>query len=348
MANTTWTGDSGTWATAGEWDAGVPDTATNAVFNAGSFSTTGLTVSIGAQAYCLAMNWTGATNTPALAFGAGLNVGGDCTFIAAMSTSRTAGTMQMVATSPTVQLLTTNGLSLAFPIGLVTSGTTRQVDACTISYVGTGLLLTVGTWDCNGKALTTSGGGISVTGTTARVLLYSGAAITYKGTWNATNITNLTLTGDATSVLTGTGNNGSFIGGGATYPGTVNFTGTGWTISGNNVFTTLALVPTTAQTLKFTDGSTQAVTAISLSGDIDHRHTLQGTSTAGWTLSSAGALTADYVKISYCTFTGGGTFVAGPHAIDGGGNTGITFTSSVESMGAASRRLAHRRDVIYS
>ena len=75
------------------------------------------------------------------------------------------------------------------------------------------------------------------------------------------------------------------------------------TISGSNTFAALNGTPATTQTLEFTDGTTQTVTASNLSGSAGHVHTLTGTSTGGWSLAKTGGGTvfADYVNITYST-----------------------------------------------
>ncbi len=337
MADTNWTGDSGNWNDNAEWSANAPNSTTNAVFNASSFSTTGLTVTANASCSCANMDWSAATNAPTLTVNSNISVYGNVVLLATQTVGGNGSTYLMLAVAAAgTQQVTTNGVSIGSrAIWQNGTGTVQLQDALACSYAGTAILLTQGVLQTNGKALTLSAGSFNLTGTTTRTFDITGSTVTYAGTWNLTDKTNFTLTTNASSKLVWTGTAAAtFIGGGLTTYPELNHNGTAaLTISGSNTFTKLTMTATKEETIKFTDGTTQTVTSATFDGDIDHRHTLTGSSTAGWTLSCAGAITADYVKISYCTFTGGGTFVAGPHAIDGGGNTGITFTGTAEDLG---------------
>lgn len=350
MADTNWTGDSGNWNDNAEWSANAPNSTTNAVFNASSFSTTGLTVTANASCSCLNNTWTGATNTPTLTVSSDIATSGNVTLIAAMTVGGTNYLMKSASNSPTVQTLTTNGVTIGSKVLWQNStGTTQFQDAVTSTFAGTAILSTLGKIQTNGKAVTLTVGNINLTGGGAHEFDMAGSVVSWGGLWVDPTVANFTLTTDANSKLAWIGTTANtFNGGGVTSYPELNHNGTAaLTITGSNTFTKLTMTATKEETFKFTDGTTQTVTSATFDGDIDHRHTLTGTSTAGWTLSCTGAITADYVKISYCTFTGGGTFIAGPHAIDGGGNTGITFIGTAEDLGMKLGGLG-TRDRIYS
>ena len=94
-ANCYWVGGTGNWSdSTNHWAiisggapgaANLPDATSNVFFDAASFTAPGQIVTTDATANCLAMTWTGATNTPTFSIGARINFYGSLTFIAAMT-----------------------------------------------------------------------------------------------------------------------------------------------------------------------------------------------------------------------------------------------------------------------
>lgn len=296
-----WIGDSGNWSTAGEWDAGVPDSTHDAIFNAGSFSTTGLTVTVDATANCKDMTWTGATNTPTLAGASSISCYGNITTIAAMVISM-ANNINIYGNCT----LTTNGCTtipfIAFGAGWV--GTFNLADNVQFMAARNFILNRAGTFNSNNFSIT--GTGAFTISSTATIAL--GSSVLTVGSWSNTGTP--TLTANTATINC----SGSFAGGGLATYHIVNLTGATSTISGNNTFNTLALPKGTTQTITITDGSTQSAKTFTLSGDAKHTHTITGTAAAGYTLTATGGGTVymDYVDMSYCTATGA-TFLYGPH-----------------------------------
>ncbi|KKN36479.1 hypothetical protein LCGC14_0773020, partial [marine sediment metagenome] len=137
MANRFWVGDTGNWSDAlNHWsatDGGAPNASkpTNAdsvFFTANSFSIAGRVVTVDEIGSCLDMDWTGATDTPALGGASGLNIRGSLTFIAAMTAPMSGGGYTLSATSP--KTITTAGVTLntAISIGGVGGTWTLQDD----------------------------------------------------------------------------------------------------------------------------------------------------------------------------------------------------------------------------
>ncbi|MFA5095412.1 MAG: peptidoglycan-binding domain-containing protein [Candidatus Paceibacterota bacterium] len=97
-------------------------------------------------------------------------------------------------------------------------------------------------------------------------------------------------------------------------------------VQGSNTFNDFKADP--GVTVQFTDDTTQTVSSFTTTGTAESMITLNGTDTAGWTLSApTGTISSDYLNIDYSNATGGATFYAGANSIDGGHNTGWIFTA---------------------
>ena len=124
----------------------------------------------------------------------------------------------------------------------------------------------------------------------------------------------------------------SFYGGGKTYNkltigGT---TGTSTlTIFNNNTFSEIASTKTVAHTILFTAGTTQQIGKWSVTGTSGNVVTIGSTSTSAATLNytGAGKVSVDYMSISYSTATPSSTWYAGNNSVNGGNNSGWTFTA---------------------
>jgi len=311
----------GTWCTLADGSdpgASVPTSADN-VYPSASIAA-GATLTVDATAYCLDMDWTGATNSPTFARGnSNFSANGNITFIAAMVFTGAANAFYLSGTGT----LTTNGLTIQSAIGVNGAGITVTLlddfTSTTILYLFEGTLVT--------GNKTVACATFSILGAGAKVLTSGTSVINCSG-WDYTG-TNLTLTANtATIKVTGTG---VFTGGGLTYY-EVQLNGTAHTISGSNTFTNLILKADTTQTITFTDGTTQTITTPNITGSIGKVKTLQGSSTGGWAISKAsGRVVCDYLSVSYSTASGGAAFYAGGNSTDGGNNTGWMFAKAVVS-----------------
>ena len=289
-------------ASGGVAGAAVPGSGDAVLCDSNSFTATGQTLTVNANFSCLSWDWTGTTNTPALAIsnGIALSVYGDVTFIAGMSTSAgdSGSELKFANTSGTVTLRT-NTLSLTFSVDRNGAGGTTQLGDDLNSTAVYGLQVNRGIFNCNGHSVTCSGA-VYILGSNTRTFNMSGVTVTC-GTWTATTTTGLTFTTDASSKIVVT-NATTFNGGSLTNYKEVDLNGAGTTtIAGSNTFVSLVLPSATTQTIQFTDGTTQHITTPTLSGSAGHVHTLTGTSTGGWNIvkDGGGTIFADWVTITY-------------------------------------------------
>ena len=329
MANRYWVGNGGNWSdNTNHWaassgdapGASLPTSADNVFFDALSFSLAGQTVALDVSANCLDMNWTGATNTPALGAPSNLNIYGSVTYIAAMLNTMFGWTdFRDTVGGRTIM---SNGF-LSSGYRFLTAGAWTLQDA--FSSGGNAIQFSSGTLNTNGQTVTCAN--FNISNTMVKVLTL-GASTVQCTSWSYSG-TNLTLNANtATIKVSGTG---AFQGGGITTYNEVQLNGTAHTISGSNTLATLSLNPAGAQTLTFTDGTTQTVTTLSRTntGQI----ILQGSSTGGWTISdSSGTNSLNYLTISYSTASGGATFKAGINSIDNGNNSGWYFLAQTKIL----------------
>ena len=333
MANVYWHADGGNWSDhATHWfnatDGGggghgaAPGIDDNAIFDANSFDNAAQTVTVDAAANCLDMDWTGATNTPTLSIPVAveanrLSIYGNVTFINAMIvTGRSYIALQFAGTTT----LTTNGVTIA--CGLYLTGTSLTlVDA--LVATGKDFGIDKGTLNTNGQTLTCRT--FSTALALAIVLTFGTSTINCTAFSNLG--TNMTVTANTSTInVSGTG---VFAGGGITTYNIVNLNGTARTISGSNTFAKLLLLSTQTQTITFTDGTTQTITNPVLSGSAGKVHTLTGSSTAGWAMtSSQNPVQVHYCTIDYSTVSGSVWYaLLHDNNIDGGSNSGWTFTT---------------------
>lgn len=186
---------------------------------------------------------------------------------------------------------------------------------CLGGYANSSFQLTNGTFNKNGYTLTVSE--VILSGTATRTFTEgSGNTILPKsGTiWDAATTTGLTYnkgTGSSTIVINIEAD-ATFIGGGLTYN---NFSfapsySSILTIVGDNTFNSFTADTTAgASTLKFTAGSNQAVSSLTLTGYSGKILTVNSTSSTNATLSdSSGTNNAYYCAMSDITATGGATW----------------------------------------
>lgn len=334
MANVYWYGGTGNWSDhtnhwsntsggAGGADphGAAPGIDDNAIFDANSFTGASQTVTIDANSTCLALNWTGATNNPTLKGTAGmyLNFYGDVTFIAAMTITNV--NFNFIASGSNNIAFTTNGVTVGGGVSTSAtySGTLTLQDNLTTTVQ---IIPNAGTINTGNYTVTTA----SMNKATANVatLTLGSSVINISSAWNYSG-SNLTLTPNtATIKLTGTA---SFTGGGLTTYNEVQLNGTAHTISGSNTIHLLGLKPSAAQTLTFTDGTTQTLGGVYRTGT--GTITMQGSGAAGWTLAKQDKLPVELnnLSISRSTVTPYNTWYAVPPCTDGSNNVNWIFKS---------------------
>uniref|UniRef100_A0A6M3IFM6 Uncharacterized protein n=2 Tax=viral metagenome TaxID=1070528 RepID=A0A6M3IFM6_9ZZZZ len=304
----------------------APGAGESTIFTNG-FNGAGQVVTVDATAYCLDMDWTGATNTPTLAFGnKTLNTYGNITFIAAMAITSTTGN---ISTWTNACALTTNGLTVSVSV-IVSSPVTLQDN-----YTGKDLQLYANTLGTNNVTVSLTGANGVYLATAGAKTLTMGASIINCASWTYSG-SNLTVTANTATInVTGTG---AVALGTANWAGAdFNLNGTAHTVSGSPtgiaVFTRNGTA-TKTDTITLTSGATLTCTTFAMIGNSRTNQLNVITTTLGspatitatnWT----GTNNADLMDI---TATNAVDFSAGGLNIltigDGGGNTGITFPAA--------------------
>ena len=166
----------------------------------------------------------------------------------------------------------------------------------TLSLTGTGAVTVNGGTVTLASPVTVAG---AVTVGSAGTFIDSGHAVTVGGNWSNSGTCTLT--------------------------GTTTLNGTGQVISGSTTFGTLVKTVSSADTLKFTDGTTTTVSAgVTLEGASGQLLALTGTSTGGWTIAMLATQTLGFLDVSFSTAIGN-TAVAGSTSTNGGNNVNWTF-----------------------
>ena len=317
MADRFWVGGTGNWSdntnhwsasSGGAPNASLPTSADDVFFDANSFSAGSQVVTVDATAYCLDMDWTGATNTPTLS-GAGqsLVIGGGLTTISAMVWN--GGTVTFYDAGS--HSITTNGLTIAGTDlwYFSNTGTYTLQDSLTMT---TGFALGQGVVNTNNQAITITsftlyGGGVKT--------LTLGSSNVVCTSWDYSG-SNLTLTANTATINC----SGNFSGGGLSTYYNVNLTGATSTWTGDNSINVLGFTRADVQTLTFT-GTTQTVQNIVRDYGTSVKTIVNGT----FTKVLGGKVDLDYMSISGSTATAN-KFYAGANSTNGGSNTGWIFT----------------------
>jgi hypothetical protein len=333
MANRYWVGNGGNWSdntnhwsasSGGAPGASTPTSSDNVYFDANSFSSGGQTVTLDATASCLDMDWTGATNTPAVAHNNLCLIYGSATFISAMSLSGTAS-MKFLSTS-TGKTITTNGLTLV-PLSIIFDGVggewTLQDNLTTDT--GRSIQLDNGSLITGGHTITTKS--FSSDNSNTRSVTLGASTLNLYGDLNFATVTNLTL--DAgTSTIKMLGNNTSFKGGGETWYD-AEFTHYNIALTGSNTFNTITLNRGSAQIFNVTSGTTQTVSSFVANGSSGNIITIKASSAgSAFTMNDAGGTNeVYYCSIKDSTVGGGATWDA-YNSTDVSGNSGWNFLTS--------------------
>jgi hypothetical protein len=343
MADFYWVGGTGNWsaygthwATAtggGTFHGNAPTSSDNVYFDANSFSSADQTVTVDTAAYCLDMDWTGATNTPEMAGASSINISGSLTTIAAMVWSHT-GYCSLKATGN----VTTNGLSINCLFVLSTAANITLIDALDVGTKQ--FLFEAGTLDTNGQALTCGAFNLTTAGAKTLTLgasIINCVSLNYSGS-------NLTITANTATInVTGTG---AVALGSADWNGAdFNLNGTAHALSGSPTgIGVLTLKADATQTVTFEAGNNLQATTVALDGDTSHTHTVKSATANSLTQITATTLTHTYCTITdmiladiggdvlvTCAGTTGGTFAGadntyGDITIEGAGNYPLIIT----------------------
>ncbi len=311
MANRYWVGGTGNWNTlnttnwsatsGGSGGASVPTSVDDVFFDANSGTGT---VTISANNGAKSVNCTGFTGT--WAGTSALNVGGSFTYGAGMTITWT-GQLSIIGTGT----LTSNGKSRGGTTTINAPGETVTLgDAFATSSTFT---VNAGTFDTAGYSVTARI--FSSVGTSTRTVELRSSTISVGPlaaqfnlaatglTFNATSSTVNLVPGSTVTFNGGNQTFGTVVIGAATNTSTV-------TIQGSNTFGTLTSTRTVAYPITFTAGSTQTFTNFNVSGSAGALVTIGSSSTTQVTLQKPSA------------------WNVGANSVDGGNNTGLSFTGT--------------------
>lgn len=275
-------GTAANWNTVNNWSAAsggtggasVPTSADNAYFDALSFTGAGQVVTVDAAAYCLDMDWTGATNNPtfsAITNSRTISLYGSLTFIADMTIAVPSGFVYFFFRGNCT--LTLNGQSFPYAT-TIAAGTVTMTEDWIITgsnyprlYISAGGLVTNNfTLQASFIIIDTAGAKTITPGSSTVNITGEGAGFDAGGSGWTYSGSNLTLTINTATINVAKGNGtGAFTGGGLTTYNIVNLTGATPTITGNNTIAALGLNPAGAQTITNT-GYTQTVGSITRTG----------------------------------------------------------------------------------
>jgi hypothetical protein len=258
------------------------------------------------------------------------NIYGNMIIASAMTIEAGTSTTTFAATSGT-QVITSNGVTLDFPVTVNAPGATVQLaDALTIGS-GRALSLSGGTFDANNKNVT-CGFYRPSAGAVTRATIMGSETWTILGAtttaWDTPAAASHTVTPGTSTILMTAATAKTFVGGGRTFYNLSQGGAGALSITGANTFNDISNT-TQPATVTLPASTTTTVSALSLAGTAGNLVTLQSSS-AGTraTLSKAsGSVDVSYLSIKDSAATGVATFQAKPHNgnLDAGNNTGWTF-----------------------
>lgn len=247
---------------------------------------------------------------------------GDVIFSTGMSISASANNFNFASTSATPRTITSNGKTIDYPVVFNgVGGSWKFIDAFSVGSTRT-LTLTNGTLDGNGQNV--SLGSFALGSGTKTLTIGSGTWTVTGANWNAnTNVANLTVSASTGTISMTSASAKTFAGGGKTWP-TLNQGGAGaLTIQQSNTF---ANITNTVQpaTVTLTAGTTQTVSAFSLSGTAGNLVTLNSSTpgTQAFLFDSSGTISVSYLSIQDNSAGGGAEW--GAYAANGNVNAGNT------------------------
>lgn len=349
MANRFFVGSGTNWSSTSSWaatsggasGASVP-LATDDVFLDAS-SPGNLTIDAGAV--CQSLNCTGFTHALTHTAAVTLLIGSSAAGASNIALKLVAGmtytlgdsltsAISFVSTSATVQSVDTGGKTLGNFTLTGVGGSWQLVAGMILSTLGV-LTVSNGTFDTNGQ--TCSWGYLSSSNSNVRTITLGASVITITGSsgqhWDFGANTNLTFNAGTSAITLNPTSTWAFNGGGKTFNNvTINlFGGYGnQQFSGSNTFANLTINANTGNYNWFTpqNGKTQTITGtLTISGNTQYKRIWVSSDSPGnaTTLNAAAVVlqNADFMDV---TATGAATW-NGTLIGDGGGNTGITFTT---------------------
>jgi len=248
---------------------------------------------------------------------------GNLIIASGMTITATSQVTTFAATSGT-KTITSNGVTLDFPITFDGVGGTFQLaDHLTVGATRT-VTLTNGTFDANNKNF--SMGKFSSSNSNTRVITMGSGTWTLSGTgtvWTTATITGLTLGQDTSTIkITDTSTTANtFSGGGETFNNIWWSRGASTasnTIAESNTFTDFKDDGSAAHSILFTAATTTTVTTFTVSGTAGNLITINSTNTAthALTKSGGGTISSDYLNIQHSVATPSTTWYAGANSTD--------------------------------
>lgn len=342
MATYYWVGGSANWnstntanwstSSGGSGGAGPPVSGDDVIFDAGSDSGAGFTVTVVASAPTIQnLTISGLDQAMILAGSTTINIQGSISLPATNFTWSHTGAINLTGTSSSRTILT-NGVTINGAMTFNSSGSDWTLQSALTLGSNDNLTLTAGSLDTAGYAVSCQL--FVLTNTTTRSLTLGASTVTCTGSgnaWNATSTTNLTFSGASSTIVLTSASTKTFIGGGLTY-GTLSQSGAGTlVITGSNTFADIQnpYKTTGATIIDFTSGTTQTVSAFTASGEAGRVLTIESTvGGSAATLSKAsGTVSVEYCTIKDITATGGATWNA-TNSTDVSGNTGWNFIAA--------------------
>lgn len=264
-----------------------------------------------------------------------LSIYGSLTLAAGMTATAGTSAWTFAATSGT-QTITSNGITIDWPVTINGVGTTVAPAANTT--IGSTRLLTLTNGTLNLAGFTLSAGTFATASGTKNIT-WNGGTLTVVGSgataFNNAQPTNFTTTAGsgAGTINMSSASDKTFVGGGSTFNAKLNQGGAGiLSITGANTFTGLSnttqpasILFTAATTTTFSDASAWA-----LAGTSGNLITLGSITAASHTLSCAsGTVDVDFCTISRSTAQGGATWLASTTNgnVDDGNNSGWNFSA---------------------
>lgn len=326
-ATTSWSSSSG-----GASGDSVPLCHDTVVIDANSITSASRTITANMPRFGAGIDFTGVLNTPALSITTIGTVFGALTWVSGMTITSTANTLNFNARSSVT--FTTGGLTANIPIIITAFGGTITQSGHLTTGTSRTVTLTDGTLNLNNNNLTT--GLFSSSGSTTRTLTMGSGTVELTGTgtvWSMATVTGLTLTANTSTIkitdISATAR--TFAGGGKTYNNLWSSAEDGTatlTITGSNTFLDFRDDGSAAHSILFTAGTTTTLKTFTVSGTPGALITIGSVTAASHTLASIedAVISKDYLSISRSTATPASIWYAGVNSIDGGNNSGWTFT----------------------
>lgn len=278
------------------------------------------------------LNFTGFSGS---FFGDNQSICGDLTLSSTMATTGSSP-VYFASTSVTPRKITSNGVTLNFPVVFDGVGGTWQLEDNFTVATARYIQLSNGTLDANGKNLT-SGSFLAWNGTKtlkmgSGVFTMTAAVGIIQAVWDAqTRVTGLTIDAGTSTLRLTSASAKTFAGGAKTYYILEQAGAGALTIQQSNTFTSLTNTVQPA-TITFTAGTTQTVTTLGLAGTAGNLVTLDTTAagTRATLTSTTPSISVNYASIKDISATGGADWTA-LNSTDAGNNLGWFFNPSTQT-----------------